>query len=498
MASGPASSFAVWAESSYVDTKIMAMDSGIRRRIAARMVELDAAIPDDWQQVLTGHRDMPLHVGSFEPAGQGCKVRSIRLLLSYHVILPSFFSIPSERQQHVQAAEEVLRILDEKYPKSFFLRFYKGRLQRLRGDLEGSIQSFLKLDEGLHLTADSKFFKLRHAWVYELGVSYMLQLKWEDARNCWEELEKDSVWSRAFFAYMHGVCLSMQGLAKEAAEKFGKVHGLMRGKMSGKVLAEEQYVSRKVKDHALDTEEGVQTYQGRISGLEFLYLWNSFPQMPSCELEQVVQIMDEAASSAVLAYGSGQVKSDKNAQPESQSWIFGSEEEDEPEDPEDDIAVGNLIRGTALRELGRLDAAYDCLNQIREETCYVETELFVYPMAAYERALVLISRHTGRAQDLQKPASFELLLEAKQELSIAEGFKQDYNFLWRLLGRVHAARAAIQGLMGEEKVGSYESAYTAEELSGQWNDELADGKLDTSLVNDFKGLMESEQLTSRT
>ncbi|MCO5564691.1 hypothetical protein L7F22_018358 [Adiantum nelumboides] len=35
----------------------------VRRGIAARMVELDAAIPDDWQQVLTGHRDMPLHVG---------------------------------------------------------------------------------------------------------------------------------------------------------------------------------------------------------------------------------------------------------------------------------------------------------------------------------------------------------------------------------------------------------------------------------------------------
>ncbi|MCO5574171.1 hypothetical protein L7F22_027953 [Adiantum nelumboides] len=52
-ASGP-SSFAVWAESSYVDTEIMAMDLGIRRGILARMVELDAAIPDDWQQVLTG------------------------------------------------------------------------------------------------------------------------------------------------------------------------------------------------------------------------------------------------------------------------------------------------------------------------------------------------------------------------------------------------------------------------------------------------------------
>ncbi|MCO5556264.1 hypothetical protein L7F22_009810 [Adiantum nelumboides] len=62
-ASGPASSFAVWAESSYADTEIMAMDFGIRRGISARMLELDAAIPDDWEQVLTGRRDVPLHVG---------------------------------------------------------------------------------------------------------------------------------------------------------------------------------------------------------------------------------------------------------------------------------------------------------------------------------------------------------------------------------------------------------------------------------------------------
>lgn len=423
------------------------------------------------------------------------------LLLAYHVILPSFFSIPLERQQHVQSAEQVLCILDKNNPNSFFLSFYRGRLQRLRGDLEGSIQSFLKLDKGLHLSPESKFFKLRHAWVYELGVSYMLQLNWEDAQRCWEELEKDSVWSRAFFAYMHGVCLSMQGLAREAAEKFGKVQGLMRGKMSGKVLAEEQYVSRKVKDHALDTEEGVKTFQGRISGLEFLYLWNSFPQMPHHELEKVVQILDEAENSAVLPSGSEEVNSEEAAQSEPQQlWLLNGEEEEESENPEDDFAVGHLIKGTALRELGRLDAAFDCLNQIREETCYVETELFVYPMAAYERALLLISRHMGRTQDSQKPANFDFLHEAKQELAIAEGFKQDYNFLWRLLGRVHAARAAIHGLMGEEKTGSIEATYTAEEgLNGRWTEEeLSDEKLDAPIVNEMKGLMESEQLMSRS
>lgn len=32
---------------------------------------------------------------------------------------------------------------------------------------------------------------------------------------------------------------------------------------------------------------------------------------------------------------------------------------------EDNFAVGNLIKGTALRELGRLDAASECLERIR-------------------------------------------------------------------------------------------------------------------------------------
>ncbi|KAH7315988.1 hypothetical protein KP509_21G073200 [Ceratopteris richardii] len=414
------------------------------------------------------------------------------LLLSYHVILPAFFSIPLEREQHVQAAECILSILDQKYPNSFFLSFYKGRLQRLKGDLEGSVQSFLELDKGLILTPESKFFKLRHAWVYELGVSYMLQLKWEEAQNCWVELEKDSVWSRAFFAYMHGVCLSMQGLAKEAADKFAKVQGLMRGTMSGKVLAEEQYVSRKVRDHALDTEEGVMTFQGRISGPEFLYMWNSFPQMPSSKLEQVIQIIDEAAG--LVCSGSEETKSKDVRQSELPSWLLGAVEEDEDEDPEDDIAVGNLIKGTALRELGQLDASYDCLNYIREETCYVETELFVYPMAAYERALVLISRHTGKTRETQKPLDCDFLLEAKKELDIAEGFKQDYNFLWRLLGRVHAARAAIRGLLGEETKTEPLVATCAEEVNDEWSGELSDGTVESSLVNEFKGLMESDQL----
>lgn len=51
---------------------------------------------------------------------------------------------------------------------------------------------------------------------------------------------------------------------------------------------------------------------------------------------------------------------------------------------------------------------------------------------------------------IQPSYNFEVQFQARKELATAEGFKQDYNFLWRLLGRVHAARGAIQCLMGEE------------------------------------------------
>jgi hypothetical protein len=45
----------------------------------------------------------------------------------------------------------------------------------------------MKLEEGLKLPPESKFFKLRHAWVYELGLSHMMQL------------EVDSFFSGIFF-----------------------------------------------------------------------------------------------------------------------------------------------------------------------------------------------------------------------------------------------------------------------------------------------------------
>lgn len=405
------------------------------------------------------------------------------LLLSYHVILPAFFSIPQEREQHIECAERVLATLHEMYPGSFFLSYYKGRLQRLKRDLPGSIKCFIKLEEGLRLTPNSKFFKMRHAWLYELGVSYMLELEWEAAEKYWAELEKDCVWSRAFFAYMHGVCLSMNGKANLAADQFAKVPGLLRGKIAGRVLAEEQYVSRKVKDHALDTLEGVKSIQAHISGVEFLYLWNSFPQMPHDKLERVVQIVEEAESMLVGSRSCYTRDTTGRLQ-----WMFEDSDEEDEIEMQDDYAVCSLIKGTAFRELGKLDAAHECLDNIREESCYVGAELFVFPMAAYERALLLINKHLNKFRAVSRKATnFDLLKQAQKELAIAERFKQDYNFLWRLLGRVHAAHIAIRQLMSDEGSSNGEASIRYDDEGNEkWKDcedeQLQNEKFD---INDF-------------
>ena len=49
---GPTASLHLWTESSTVDTELLALELGIRRGVAAHMVEIDEAIPPVWHVVL--------------------------------------------------------------------------------------------------------------------------------------------------------------------------------------------------------------------------------------------------------------------------------------------------------------------------------------------------------------------------------------------------------------------------------------------------------------
>ena len=62
---GLAASLRLWKESSIVDTELLALELGIQRGVAARMVEIDEAIPPAWHAVLRGELPLPPHEGWF-------------------------------------------------------------------------------------------------------------------------------------------------------------------------------------------------------------------------------------------------------------------------------------------------------------------------------------------------------------------------------------------------------------------------------------------------
>ena len=62
---GLAASLRLWIESSTVDTELLALELGIRRGVAARMIEIDEAIPLAWHVVLRGELPLPPHEGWF-------------------------------------------------------------------------------------------------------------------------------------------------------------------------------------------------------------------------------------------------------------------------------------------------------------------------------------------------------------------------------------------------------------------------------------------------
>ena len=69
---GLVASLRLWVESSTVDTEVLALELGIRHGVAARMVEIDEAIPPAWHAVLRGELPLPPHEGWFATfAGDG-------------------------------------------------------------------------------------------------------------------------------------------------------------------------------------------------------------------------------------------------------------------------------------------------------------------------------------------------------------------------------------------------------------------------------------------
>ena len=78
---------------------------------------------------------------------EACGVRSVLAvvaLLAYHVLVPSFFSLPQAMSYHIEQAEGILQKSMLEYPGSAFLTFLQGRHERLKQNLPGSLETLTR------------------------------------------------------------------------------------------------------------------------------------------------------------------------------------------------------------------------------------------------------------------------------------------------------------------------------------------------------------------
>jgi hypothetical protein len=78
---------------------------------------------------------------------EACGVRSVLAvvaLLAYHVLVPSFFSLPQAMSYHIEQAEGILQKSMLEYPGSAFLTFLQGRHERLKQNLPGSLEALTR------------------------------------------------------------------------------------------------------------------------------------------------------------------------------------------------------------------------------------------------------------------------------------------------------------------------------------------------------------------
>mmetsp|Transcript_5394 Transcript_5394/g.18091 ORF Transcript_5394/g.18091 Transcript_5394/m.18091 type:complete len:845 (-) Transcript_5394:153-2687(-) len=426
----------------------------------------------------------------------------IRIL--YHVLIPSLFSLPAERRTHAEEAQASFDFLKDEWPGHLH-SYLLGRQLRLNGDVAGAIMQFRQVAS--IQSTDPGWQRLQITWQYELALSHMHQLSWEESERHWgllaSGLFKES-WSPGLFHYNRGVCLVMMGQLADAAGEFGEAEAVIRAKRKfiGRTPSEDQYVLRKVRDYKLGSEESLRALGPIAESLagEVLFIWNAFGSMEGGHLEVLrghadrgrVEAIRQAAEAAAAAGGEGGggggdrgpvgdmaavcslVKAAAAVAVRWGIWLGAK-------------GVGCRVLRMRAREgaerdlntqppsspplqMGESTEAHVSLAEAEVSAGELRAEHWVVPHIAYVRALAIVG-------DGKSPQP-ESLKKALVELGAVERTVRDYNFMWRLLTRVHNFKASINAMLGVEEAAP-EAGATGEVYAG--GEEMDEEALEAAL-----------------
>jgi len=140
-------------------------------------------------------------------------VLAVVALLAYHVLVPSFFSLPQAMSYHIQQADAIIQNAMTEYPGSAFLTFLQGRHERLKRNLPGSLEALTRSLSVVRKGAGADWVQFADLCSYELAWTLAQMQQWDDAADAFYSLYETNNWSKCFYVYACAVCRLMAGAA---------------------------------------------------------------------------------------------------------------------------------------------------------------------------------------------------------------------------------------------------------------------------------------------
>lgn len=161
-----------------------------------------------------GDRDEGLkHLHTCMEAAGVRSVLAVVALLAYHVLVPSFFSLPQAMRYHILQAEAIIQKAIVEYPGSAFLTFLQGRHERLKQNLPGSLEALSRSLSVVRKGSGADWVQFADLCTYELAWTLAQMQKWDEAADTFYSLYETNNWSKCFYVYACAVCRLMAGTA---------------------------------------------------------------------------------------------------------------------------------------------------------------------------------------------------------------------------------------------------------------------------------------------
>ncbi|XP_061488935.1 tetratricopeptide repeat protein 39A isoform X1 [Rhineura floridana] len=305
---------------------------------------------------------------------EGASVYSFRsvlctmLLLCYHTFMTF---VLGTGKGNVEEAEKLLKPYLARYPKGAIFLFFAGRIETIRGNIDGAIRRFEECCEN-----QQHWKEFHHMCYWELMWCFTYKRQWKVAYFYADLLSKENTWSKATYVYMKAAYLCMFG--PEDYKPFGddevalfRAVPSLKLKIAGKSLPTEKFAIRKSRRYLSPSPVPLP-----VPVLEMMYVWNGYAVIGKCPDLTEGMLKSLADAEAAL-----------DRSPATDLLV-------------DDQCVIKLLKGLCLKYLGKIPEAEDHFLYIHLNEKKIKYDHYLIPNALLELALLYLDQ--DRREDAVK------------------------------------------------------------------------------------------------